>query len=198
MDADGSNQTNITNNADVDSHPSWSPDGTQIAFASWRNNSSGIYVLDADGSNRTSITTPPMYIMDDIAESMTFATATVGSRGRFSTNVFLSVSDSPLKLSDGDLLAVDVVTPDGISESHLIEWSKGVTENRILLNVLTERPIPKPTPTPTPTPQPTPTNTPVPTPTLGPVALPAIASNVIPHVFVGSVTVNGQVASDGE
>ena len=28
-------------------------------------------------------------------------------------------------------------------------------------------------------------------------ALPAIASNVIPHVFVGSVTVNGQVASDG-
>ena len=31
----------------------------------------------------------------------------------------------------------------------------------------------------------------------GPVALPAIASNVIPHVFVGSVTVSGEVAPDG-
>ena len=134
---------------------------------------------------------------DDTAESVTFATDTVGSRGRFRTNVYSSVSDSPLKLSDGDLLAVEVVTPDGTSESHLIEWSKGRSQNGIRLNVRTNRPIPKSTPTPTPTPQPTPTNTPVPTPTLGPVALPAIASNVIPHVFVGGVTVNGQVASDG-
>jgi len=32
---------------------------------------------------------------------------------------------------------------------------------------------------------------------LGPVALPAIVPNVIPHVFVGSVTVSGEVAADG-
>ncbi len=37
MDADGSNQTRLTNNADSDDYwPSWSPDGSQIAFVSTR------------------------------------------------------------------------------------------------------------------------------------------------------------------
>jgi hypothetical protein len=64
---------------------------------------------------------------------------------------------------------------------------------------LTNTPEPTPTPTsePTSTPQPTPTPTPQPTPTLGPVALPAVDTRTIPHVFVGSVRVDGQVAADG-
>jgi Tol biopolymer transport system component len=198
MNADGSNQTNLTHypknmSYDGDDSPSWSPDGTKIAFMSYRDGKDRqIYVMDADGSNQTYITNrPTMYIMDDIAESVTFATGTTSRGGRFSTNVFLSVSDSPLKLSDGDFLAVDVVTPDGTSESGLITWSKGLTVNDIRLHVQTERPTPRPTPTPTPTP------TPQPTPTLGPVALPAVDTRTIPHVFVGSVTVDGQVAPDG-
>lgn len=36
MNADGSGQTNLTNNAATDSSPAWSPDGTQIAFAAVR------------------------------------------------------------------------------------------------------------------------------------------------------------------
>ncbi len=204
MDADGSGQTRITNNDASDDAPAWSPDGTKIAFVSSRDGNDDIYVMDADGSNQINITNPLMYIMDDNAESVTFATATTGANGRFSTNVFLSVSDSPLKLSDGDLLAVDVVTPGGTSESRLITWSKGLTANGIQLNVQTERPTPRPTPTPTPQPTPIPTPTltmptptPQPTPTLGPVALPAVDTRTIPHVFVGSVTVSGEVAADG-
>ena len=34
MDADGSNQTRLTNIPNYDSRPSWSPDGSRIAFYS--------------------------------------------------------------------------------------------------------------------------------------------------------------------
>ena len=36
MDADGSNPTRLTNDAKRDEDPDWSPDGTQIAFRSFR------------------------------------------------------------------------------------------------------------------------------------------------------------------
>src|SRR5687768_8813842 len=36
MNADGTNQTRITNNGAAETEPAWSPDGTKIAFASNR------------------------------------------------------------------------------------------------------------------------------------------------------------------
>ena len=55
MNADGSNQTNLTNNAADDRHQSFSPDGT-IAFVSDRDGNNEIYVMNADGSNQTRLT----------------------------------------------------------------------------------------------------------------------------------------------
>jgi Tol biopolymer transport system component len=51
MNADGTGQTNISNNPAFDHGPSWSPDGTKIAFT--RNGQ--IYVMNADGSEQTNI-----------------------------------------------------------------------------------------------------------------------------------------------
>jgi len=64
MNADGSNQTRLTDDAGTDWYPSWSPDGTKIAFTSDRDGNDDIYVMYADGSNiiqtsRTRLTDNP-------------------------------------------------------------------------------------------------------------------------------------------
>src|SRR2546422_4922277 len=56
MNADGSAQTNLTNNAADDYAPAWSPDGLKIAFVSVRDGNQEIYVINADGSAPTNLT----------------------------------------------------------------------------------------------------------------------------------------------
>jgi Tol biopolymer transport system component len=56
MNADGSGQTNLTNNAAWDYGPAWSPDGSKIAFTSSRDGDSEIYVMNPDGSDQTNLT----------------------------------------------------------------------------------------------------------------------------------------------
>ncbi|HEX2893440.1 MAG TPA: hypothetical protein VHO29_05500 [Marmoricola sp.] len=54
MNADGTGQTDLSQNAASDMQPSWSPDGSKIVFATSRD-STGIYTMDADGSNQTPV-----------------------------------------------------------------------------------------------------------------------------------------------
>ncbi len=65
MDADGSNQQNLTNHPSHDISPAWSPDGKRIAFTSYRDGhvhaihgwpTAEIYVMDADGGNPQHLT----------------------------------------------------------------------------------------------------------------------------------------------
>ena len=68
MNADGTGQTRLTTSVhdpsfihSGDIHPSWSPDGTKIAFASYRDATTTsynpeIYVMNADGSNQSRLT----------------------------------------------------------------------------------------------------------------------------------------------
>jgi hypothetical protein len=61
MNADGSDQKQLTATADFDSsdevQPDWSPDGTQIAFASTRIDTYNLWAINADGSGLRRITT---------------------------------------------------------------------------------------------------------------------------------------------
>ncbi|MCA1566649.1 MAG: DUF11 domain-containing protein [Acidobacteria bacterium] len=58
-DADGSNQTRLTQTADgYEAEPAWSPDGTRIVFArqSTLDYTTSLFVIDADGSNLLRLT----------------------------------------------------------------------------------------------------------------------------------------------
>ena len=59
MNADGSGQTNLTNNPASDYGAAWSPDGTKIAFCSDRDGNGEVYVMNADGSGQTNLTRHP-------------------------------------------------------------------------------------------------------------------------------------------
>ncbi len=56
MNADGSDQRNVTNNPSFDSHPSWAEDGSRIVFFSDRDGDREIYAMDPDGSNVIQLT----------------------------------------------------------------------------------------------------------------------------------------------
>ena len=50
-DLDGGRLRNLSNHPSIDTSPSWSPTGRQIAFISDRSGSPQLWVMDADGSN---------------------------------------------------------------------------------------------------------------------------------------------------
>jgi TolB protein len=52
IDADGTDLTRLTNSPEPDFDPSWSPDGTQIAFRSERSGEPEIWVMNADGTGQ--------------------------------------------------------------------------------------------------------------------------------------------------
>jgi serine/threonine-protein kinase len=53
---DGSDQRRLTNSATADRLPTWSPDGTHIAFISERSGNQNLHIIDADGGNERQVT----------------------------------------------------------------------------------------------------------------------------------------------
>jgi hypothetical protein len=59
MDADASDQVNLTNHPASDQESAWSPDGRKIAFSSDRDGSFDVFVMDANGANPVNLTNNP-------------------------------------------------------------------------------------------------------------------------------------------
>jgi Tol biopolymer transport system component len=68
MNADGSEQTNLTNHPAGDANPCWSPDGKRIAFVSDRDGDLELYVMNADGSGQRRLTDLPADFADALWE----------------------------------------------------------------------------------------------------------------------------------
>ena len=56
IDADGTDLTRLTHSPAFEFDPSWSPDGTQIAYRSDRGDESEIWVMNADGTGQRRLT----------------------------------------------------------------------------------------------------------------------------------------------
>ena len=57
MNSDGSNQVNLSNTPSSNEEPgSWSPDGSKLAFSTFRGGNNEVYVMNADGSGQVNLT----------------------------------------------------------------------------------------------------------------------------------------------
>ena len=59
MDADGSHAHAIVTSPSLVGHPSWSPDGSRLAFSDHRTGNGDLYLVDADGTDPVRLTSNP-------------------------------------------------------------------------------------------------------------------------------------------
>ncbi len=176
-------------------HPSWSPDGTRIAFSRTYGGTFSISVMNADGTNQTQIGSNSTSNFDNDAvwspdgSRIAFSRITSGSREIYTispdgsaltrlTNNSGIDDDEPTWSPDGTKITFrsgrDITRIDFNYEIYVMD-ANGANQTRLTnytgrdemptWGALAATPTPTPTPTPSPSPTPTPSPSPSPTPT---------------------------------
>jgi Tol biopolymer transport system component len=111
MDADGSDQTQLTFNTAIDADPRWSPDGTKIVYSSVADGDFEIFVMNADGSGQTQLT----FIGGRSAAWAPNGRIVFGVSGLGGQDIYVMNGDGSGQLQlTGDGLSTDPVwSPDG-------------------------------------------------------------------------------------
>jgi TolB protein len=199
MNADGTNVVRLTTDQSNNRRPTWSPDGTKIAWSNdvGRNpGDSQIWTMNADGSNHVQLTfdqplhhsTEPAFSPDGthIAFSSTRNGGDInpeifvmGADGSNQTQLTTVPKNSQSSWSpDGSKIVFNSTRDAGNVELYVMNSADGSGQTNITQNPAvdthgtwapTGAPIPTPTPTPVPTDTPAPTPTPVVTPTPTPI-----------------------------
>ena len=92
MDADGSNQTRLTNSYQDANHPAWSPDGGSLAFASNRNGNWDIFVKRSDGTEVDQLTDGPDADLEPVWSPDGARLAFASNRGGFFEVLLIDVA----------------------------------------------------------------------------------------------------------
>ena len=117
---DGSGLRQLTTFAGNDFHPAWSPDGRQIAYASYiGGGTADIYIIDSDGSNlrQLTATTPYEYEPTWSPDGLLIAFHTL-DKGRESIRLVDAADGNERVLVDGSYSS-PVWSPDGVRIASL-------------------------------------------------------------------------------
>ncbi len=134
VDPDGGNLVQLTDNDSQDSEPTWSPDGTQIAFVSWRDSSGSIYVMSTDGSNVQQVSRTGQYDNhpDWSPDGKLIAYETAGLFAGYNIIVMQADGSNPRFVTSVDSYAVraPVFSPDGTQIAFMTNrsniWQIGI------------------------------------------------------------------------
>lgn len=122
-DADGSISMDLTGLTGPNSHPAWSPDGTRILFASYRDGRGDIYVINADGTGLQNVSQNGVWSSEETVWSIV-ARATWSPDSR--RIAFASMADGPAAIILMDVethTTTELVVPSGQAICADLDWS---------------------------------------------------------------------------